>query len=156
MANRFGTRRVFSSAIGIFTFGSVLCGISRDIHWLVAFRILQGAGGGHDAARRAPDHGAHIAKSEACAGDELRRHSRAHRSDAGPDLRRIDHRLLSLERHFLRQRAHRTRRFVFGCTAICRTTVDKATPPLDIIGLILFSSGIALLSYVLEVSANTP
>jgi len=41
MANRFGTRRVFSSAIGIFTFGSVLCGISRDIHWLVAFRILQ-------------------------------------------------------------------------------------------------------------------
>src|ERR1700684_1344962 len=45
MANRFGTRRVFSSAIGIFTIGSVLCGISRDIHWLVAFRILQGAGG---------------------------------------------------------------------------------------------------------------
>jgi MFS family permease len=43
MANRFGTRRVFSSAIGIFTIGSVLCGISRDIHWLVAFRILQGA-----------------------------------------------------------------------------------------------------------------
>src|SRR5580693_4846142 len=42
MANRFGTRRVFASAIGIFTIGSVLCGISRDIHWLVAFRILQG------------------------------------------------------------------------------------------------------------------
>src|SRR6202051_4902852 len=45
MANRFGTRRVFASAIGIFTIGSVLCGISRDIHLLVAFRILQGAGG---------------------------------------------------------------------------------------------------------------
>ncbi|MEA3175009.1 MAG: hypothetical protein QOF42_2420, partial [Gammaproteobacteria bacterium] len=45
MANRFGTRRVFASAIGIFTLGSFLCGISRDIHWLVAFRILQGGGG---------------------------------------------------------------------------------------------------------------
>src|SRR5471030_2295890 len=45
MANRFGTRRVFASAIGIFTIGSILCGISRDIHMLVAFRILQGCGG---------------------------------------------------------------------------------------------------------------
>lgn len=45
MANRFGTRRVFASAIAIFTLGSVLCGISNNIHWLVAFRILQGSGG---------------------------------------------------------------------------------------------------------------
>jgi len=36
MANRFGTRRVFASAIGIFTLGSFLCGISSNIHWLVA------------------------------------------------------------------------------------------------------------------------
>ena len=45
MANRFGTRRVFASAIGIFTLGSFLCGISSDIHLLVACRILQGCGG---------------------------------------------------------------------------------------------------------------
>ncbi len=45
MANRFGTRKVFASAIGIFTLGSFLCGISRDIHLLVACRILQGCGG---------------------------------------------------------------------------------------------------------------
>src|ERR1700761_6833758 len=45
MADRFGTRRVFASAIGLFTLGSFLCGLSADIHWLVAFRILQGAGG---------------------------------------------------------------------------------------------------------------
>ena len=44
MANRFGTRRVFSSAIGIFTLGSFLCGISSDIHVLVACRVLQGCG----------------------------------------------------------------------------------------------------------------
>jgi len=45
MADRFGTRRVFASAIGLFTLGSFLCGISTHIHELVAFRILQGCGG---------------------------------------------------------------------------------------------------------------
>src|SRR5271170_3707797 len=45
MADRFGTRRVFASAIGIFTLGSFLCGISSNIHLMVAFRILQGCGG---------------------------------------------------------------------------------------------------------------
>jgi MFS family permease len=44
MADRFGTRRVFASAIGIFTLGSFLCGISSNIHVLVACRILQGCG----------------------------------------------------------------------------------------------------------------
>ena len=45
MADRFGTRRVFASAIGLFTLGSFLCGISSNIHLLVACRILQGCGG---------------------------------------------------------------------------------------------------------------
>jgi len=45
MADRFGTRRVFASAIGIFTLGSFLCGISSNIHLLVACRLLQGCGG---------------------------------------------------------------------------------------------------------------
>src|SRR6202453_1207754 len=45
MADRFGTRRVFASAIGLFTLGSFLCGISNNIHVLVACRILQGCGG---------------------------------------------------------------------------------------------------------------
>ncbi|HEY4187851.1 MAG TPA: DHA2 family efflux MFS transporter permease subunit [Polyangia bacterium] len=44
-ADRFGTRRVFSSAIGLFTLGSVLCGISTDVRLLVACRVLQGMGG---------------------------------------------------------------------------------------------------------------
>src|SRR6201995_3142273 len=34
MADRFGTRRVFASAIGLFTLGSLLCGVCADIHWL--------------------------------------------------------------------------------------------------------------------------
>ena len=45
IADRFGTRRVFASAIGIFTLGSLLCGLSTNIHVLVACRILQGMGG---------------------------------------------------------------------------------------------------------------
>src|SRR5450432_4607854 len=45
MADRFGTRRVFASAIGLFTLGSLLCGLSSSIHALVACRLLQGCGG---------------------------------------------------------------------------------------------------------------
>src|ERR1700757_5095988 len=45
MADRFGTRRVFASAIGIFTLGSFLCGLTSNIHLLVACRILEGCGG---------------------------------------------------------------------------------------------------------------
>ena len=45
IADRFGTRRVFASAIGLFTLGSLLCGLSANIHILVACRILQGMGG---------------------------------------------------------------------------------------------------------------
>src|SRR5277367_6905794 len=45
MADRFGTRRVFASAIGLFTLGSILCGMSSNIHLLVGCRILQGCGG---------------------------------------------------------------------------------------------------------------
>jgi EmrB/QacA subfamily drug resistance transporter len=45
VADRYGTRQVFFSAISIFTAGSLLCGISSNLHLLVACRILQGVGG---------------------------------------------------------------------------------------------------------------
>src|SRR5882757_4837302 len=45
VADRFGTRRVFATAMGIFTLGSLLCGISNNIQALVACRVLQGCGG---------------------------------------------------------------------------------------------------------------
>src|ERR1700733_8221178 len=45
VADRFGTRRVFASAIALFTLGSLLCGLSSSIHVLVACRVLQGCGG---------------------------------------------------------------------------------------------------------------
>ncbi len=45
MADRFGARRVFGSAIAVFTLGSVLCGVAQDLPALVAARIVQGLGG---------------------------------------------------------------------------------------------------------------
>ena len=45
MADRFGTRNVFRAAIATFTLGSVLCGRADTLGFLVAARILQGAGG---------------------------------------------------------------------------------------------------------------
>jgi EmrB/QacA subfamily drug resistance transporter len=45
MADRFGARTVFRTAIVIFTTGSVLCGLSQSLPELVAARILQGFGG---------------------------------------------------------------------------------------------------------------
>lgn len=42
MADRFGTRRVFAWAVGLFTFSSILCGLSINVSMLVAARVLQG------------------------------------------------------------------------------------------------------------------
>ncbi|MEC5161033.1 MULTISPECIES: MFS transporter [unclassified Janthinobacterium] len=44
MADRFGARRVFSSAVAIFTLASILCGLSVNAPMLVAARVLQGVG----------------------------------------------------------------------------------------------------------------
>ena len=44
MADRFGTRRVFGIAVAVFTLASVLCGLAINVPMLVAARILQGAG----------------------------------------------------------------------------------------------------------------
>lgn len=46
LANRFGRKRVFISGLTIFTLGSLLCGVAPGIGWLIAFRVLQGVGGG--------------------------------------------------------------------------------------------------------------
>jgi EmrB/QacA subfamily drug resistance transporter len=45
IADRFGARRVFCSAILIFTLGSALCGQATSLDFLVAARLLQGLGG---------------------------------------------------------------------------------------------------------------
>ncbi|WP_275902390.1 MFS transporter [Myxococcus eversor] len=45
IADRFGPRRVFMLAMGVFLIASVLCGFSRTLPQLVIFRTLQGLGG---------------------------------------------------------------------------------------------------------------
>jgi EmrB/QacA subfamily drug resistance transporter len=45
IADRFGPRRVFCSAIAIFTLSSAVCGLSTSLSMMVATRIVQGFGG---------------------------------------------------------------------------------------------------------------
>lgn len=45
IADRFGARKVFTTALAIFTLASVLCGLSESLESFVAMRILQGVGG---------------------------------------------------------------------------------------------------------------
>jgi len=44
--DRFGTKRIFMIALFLFTSASLLCGLAWNLESLIAFRVLQGAGGG--------------------------------------------------------------------------------------------------------------
>ena len=44
-ADRFGARRIFVTALAVFTLGSMLCGMAQNFPMLVATRIVQGLGG---------------------------------------------------------------------------------------------------------------
>lgn len=46
VSDRFGTKNVYLTALAIFTVGSALCAIAPSEQWLIAFRVLQGIGGG--------------------------------------------------------------------------------------------------------------
>jgi EmrB/QacA subfamily drug resistance transporter len=46
LGDRFGTKRVFLYAFTAFVFGSMLCAAAQSIGQLIAFRVIQGIGGG--------------------------------------------------------------------------------------------------------------
>jgi MFS family permease len=46
IGDRFGTKKTFAFALAMFTLSSVLCGLAWSAGSLIAFRILQGIGGG--------------------------------------------------------------------------------------------------------------
>ncbi len=46
LADRFGIKRMYLLGLGIFVFGSFLCGLAPSLGWLIAARALQGFGGG--------------------------------------------------------------------------------------------------------------
>jgi EmrB/QacA subfamily drug resistance transporter len=149
MADRFGTRRVFASAIGLFTLGSFLCGISSNIHLLVACRILQGCGG----AMMVPVGRLTIVRTFAKSEFIRAMSFVAIPGLIGPMLGPVAGGLIVGYFHW---------RVIFfvnvpigliGLYLVYRHLPDyrEETHPLDIVGLILFGSGVALLSYVLEV-----
>src|SRR5262245_37761398 len=45
LSDRFGARKVFASAIAVFTIASVLCGLAETLTQFTAARVLQGIGG---------------------------------------------------------------------------------------------------------------
>ena len=150
MADRFGTRRVFASAIGLFTLGSFLCGVSNSVHLLVACRVLQGCGG----AMMVPVGRLTLVRT--FAKSELIRAMSFVAIPAliGPMLGPVAGGLIVGYLHW---------RFIFfvnipiGLAGLLMVYLhlpdyhEERTPPLDLVGLILFGSGIALLSYVLEI-----
>jgi EmrB/QacA subfamily drug resistance transporter len=46
LGDRFGVKRIFVTALALFTMMSVVCGLARTLDQLVLFRVLQGIGGG--------------------------------------------------------------------------------------------------------------
>ena len=150
MADRFGTRRVFASAIGLFTLGSFLCGLSPNVHLLVACRILQGCGG----AMMVPVGRLTLVKTFPKSELIKAMSFVAIPGLVGPMLGPLVGGLIVSYFHW------RTIFFlnipigIAGLVLVYLHLPDyrlKATAPLDLLGLILFGSGIALLSYVLEI-----
>lgn len=150
MADRFGTRRIFAAAVGIFTFASILCGLAQNVPMLVAARILQGIG----AAMMLPVGRLAIVrtfpKSELLAAMNFVIIPALIGPLLGPTLG-------GLIVHWLPWQAIFFVNVPVGMIAlwlIHRHMPDYRSdnpPPLDIIGLVLFGCGIALLSWVLEI-----
>jgi len=46
LSDRFGAKKVFLISIGLFTIGSLLCALANSAEMLIAYRIVQGIGGG--------------------------------------------------------------------------------------------------------------
>jgi EmrB/QacA subfamily drug resistance transporter len=150
VADRFGTRRVFASAIGVFTLGSILCGLSTDLRLLIAFRVLQGVGG----AMMVPV--GRLTMVRTFAKSELVRAMAfvAIPSLIGPMLGPVAGGLIVRYFHW---------RVIFllnvpfglaGLFLVYRHLPDyraEHVDKLDYVGLALFGCGVALLSYVLEV-----
>src|ERR1700735_991985 len=154
MANRFGTRRVFASAIGIFTLGSFLCGISNNIHLLVACRILQGCGG----AMMLPVGRLTMVRTFA-KSDLLRAMSFvAIPGLIGPMLGPLLGGLIIGYFHWSVIFFVNIPIGLCGLIMVYRHVPnyrERRNFPLDIVGLVLFGSGVSLLSYVLEVFGET-
>lgn len=150
MADRFGTRRVFAAAIGLFTLGSLLCGLATSIEMLVAFRVLQGVGG----AMMMPVGRMTLARTFA-KGDLVKAMSFvAIPALIGPMIGPVAGGAIVHWLHWSVVFFLNIPVGILGLYLVLRLLPDYReveTHPLDYVGLVLFGTGIALLSYVLEV-----
>jgi len=150
MADRYGTRRVFMSAIAIFTIASVLCGLSVNSPMLVAARLLQGFG----AAMMMPVGRLAIIRTFPKAELLAAMNFVIIPALIGPLLGPTVGGLIV---HWMSWREIFFINVPVGLAAIW--LAHKHMPdyhgdgprPLDVMGLILFGTGIALLSWLLEV-----
>ena len=154
MADRFGTRRVFASAIGVFTLGSLLCGLSTNTRDAGGLPRPAGLGGammvpvGRMTLARTYDKSDLVRVMSFVAIPGL----------VGPMVGPVAGGLIVAYfdwRRVLRQRSGRPARHVFRVSPPAGLSRD-ADHPLDFVGLVLFGGGIALLSYVLEVFGEHP
>lgn len=150
MADRYGTRRVFMTAIGIFTIASVLCGLSVNSPMLVAARLLQGFG----AAMMMPVGRLTIVRTFPKAELLTAMNFVIIPALIGPLLGPTVGGLIV---HWMSWREIFFINVPVGLAAIWlahRHMPDyrgDGPRPLDVMGLILFGTGVALLSWLLEV-----
>jgi EmrB/QacA subfamily drug resistance transporter len=150
IADRFGTKRVFALAISLFMAGSLFCGLSINLPMLVASRILQGIGGammtpvGRLALVRSFPRSEMIGVMNYVVIPAM----------IGPLLGPFVGGLIV---HWLHWRVIFFMNLPFaiaGLIMLRRYMPDfreDGVPPLDLQGFLLFGSGVALLSYVLEI-----
>ncbi len=150
MADRYGTRRVFMSAIAVFTIASVLCGLSVNSPMLVAARLLQGFG----AAMMMPVGRLAIIRTFPKAELLSAMNFVIIPALIGPLLGPTVGGLIV---HWMSWREIFFINVPVGLAAIWlahRHMPDyhgDGPRPLDVMGLILFGTGVALLSWLLEV-----
>ena len=150
MADRFGTRRVFVTAIALFCLGSLLCGLATDIDTLVACRVLQGVGG----AMMMPVGRMTLARTFGKADLVKAMSFVAIPSLIGPMIGPVAGGAIVHWLHWSVVFFVNIPVGIVGLYFVHRYLPDyreQTTHPLDMLGLILFGGGIALLSYALEV-----
>ena len=154
IADRFGTRRVFGTAIGLFTLGSILCGLANDIRWLVVCRVLQGFGG----AMMVPVGRLTLVRTFAKSDLLKVMNFVAVPALIGPMLGPLVGGLIVGFSHWRMIFFVNLPIGVAGLYYVYKYLPDfrmDKSDPLDWVGLILFGSGIAIFSYVLEVFGET-
>lgn len=149
-ADRFGTRRVFTSAIGVFTVGSLLCGLSTSLHALVLFRVLQGMGGALMVPVGRLTMVRTFPKSQLVRAMAFVAIPALVGPMLGPVAGGAIVRFWSWRVVFLVNLPFG----ILGLFLVYRFLPDyraARAEPFDAIGFVLFGSGVALLSYVLEI-----